>query len=229
MELSRNANDLKLSEKEFLALHKMYVDEGYHALFCLDMAQQVKKITNIFPLYDSKPSFIKELKLLGQKVKNPKVANIIFTAVSETLITGSLTEVAKEEAVPVSISGLMKDHAKDESRHHAFFKSLIYKIFSNNSLDARSALDFIPEAIYAFIKPDRMQLYNCLTQIGVTSSESNEIISDVYTDEVIEKSARSSAKDLLRFIDRSGMIDSNLLREKLEEKKLIGALKDERN
>lgn len=94
LSLAQRETDFDFSNDEILALHKMYVDEGYHALLCVDAAQQLGTITGVHPKSQILPSFLSSLQKIEEQVGNKKLAGMIFTAVSETLITSNLSSVA---------------------------------------------------------------------------------------------------------------------------------------
>lgn len=222
LRVSLASKEFMLSEQESLATVKMYVDEGYHALFCMDLAKQLNRITNLSPNHNTDPHFLKEYRRITSESSDSALAGIMFTSVSETLITGSLSEVAIDGSTPSSVKELMKDHARDEARHHAFFKELIWRIGKNNPLGLQKMLHLIPESIYAFIQPDMEQLRASLLQVGVTRDDTEQILHETYPTDEITKYARNSAKDLLGFLDSEGISRNARLNEKLEEYQLIG-------
>lgn len=214
--ISLAEREFDLSNDEMLAVHKMYVDEGYHALFCQDMAQQVRAITGISPTFSSQPAFMNRLRQMQNSVDRPELAGLIFTAVSETLITGSLTDVARDRSTPESVTKTMQDHARDESRHHVFFRQLFLKIDQLDPLGLKSVLHLVPEAVMAFIDPDREQLIHGLVQVGVTVDNAHQIVHETYPQHEIAAYAKKSAHDLLGFLSEQSIGKGTALEEKTE-------------
>jgi hypothetical protein len=221
LDLRSLAQDFQFGKAEALALHKMYVDEGYHAMFCFDMAQQVYEITGIAPKFEMQPSFMAPLAQMQAEAENPMLAKLVFTAVSETLITGSLREVARKGALPDAVSGLMRDHASDEGRHHVFFKDIFIRIDRLDPVGLRSALPLIPRAIQAFIEPDRAQLLAGLTQVGVKAEDAKEMVHETYPRHVVTSFARESANDLLNHIEALEIGKGTALQDELHRAGLV--------
>ncbi len=220
IKLSRGADVFKLTDEDVIALHKMYVDEGYHALFCIDMAQQLEALTNFKPKFDLKPSF---MRIFEDGFAEDAISNVIFTAVSETLITSNLTDVARDKTAPEAVSKLMQDHARDESRHHAFFKGLILRMHCDNPLGLRRQLHLIPKSIMAFIEPDRLMLRAGLLQIGVTRDDADQIIDETYPQTIVQDYARSCSRDLINFLTEHEITRDFHLLDEMHNHNLIGA------
>ncbi len=84
---------LDLLARVRLAALKVYCDEGYHALYSLDIANQVATATGIpIPPCDYGG-------LVGQVIN----------------------EVPNDSSVVSTIREITRDHARDEGRHHRFF------------------------------------------------------------------------------------------------------------
>jgi hypothetical protein len=221
LDLKSLAQDFQFSKPEALALHKMYVDEGYHAMFCFDMAQQVHEITGIVPEFEMRPSFMDPLAQMQAEADNPLLARLVFTAVSETLITGSLRGVARKGASPDAVSELMRDHASDEGRHHVFFKDIFSRIDRLDPFGLRQALPLIPKAILAFIEPDRKQLLAGLTQVGVKAKDAEQMVHETYPKHIVRSFARESANDLLQHIEELEIGKGTALQDELHQAGLV--------
>ena len=180
LRLAKQSRTLNLTDDENLAIHKMYIDEGFHALFCVDLVQQVEVMTNIKPKFKSEPSFMRKLKLMNNMANDEFISGILFTCVAETLITSNLTDVTRQGDTPISVRHVMQDHAQDEARHHAFFKAFIRKIYRENPLSLRNVLHLVPYSIMAFIEPDREHLRLGMMQVGVSRADAEQIIADTY-------------------------------------------------
>ena len=220
--ISLAADEFELSESDILSIHKMYVDEGYHALFCIDIAQQLGGITNIRPQYKQEPSFLTLLRQFKNEADDPKLVELIFTSVSETLITGSLVNVARDGTAPDAVNQIMLDHSRDEGRHHLFFKDFIRRLNKMGRGKFEKALELIPNMIMAFIDPDRPQLMQSMLQVGIREEDARQIIAETYTDEIVNEYARESSKALFKFLDEEDIGMGTPLYDAAHTKNLIG-------
>lgn len=221
LEIVQRSREFQLSHAEILALHQMYVDEGYHAQFCVDMSQQVLSITGVSPEFHRPPAFLDALARLETETQDPLLARLIFTAVSETLITGNLRDVATERGAPPAIRELMRDHAADEGRHHVFFKEMFVRINSLDPIGLRRGLELVPKAILAFLEPDRRQILSGLVQSGVSEDDAEQIVSETYTPDLVISSAQRSARDLLVHLQNMEIGTGTRLNDELAESGLL--------
>lgn len=215
-----SADELGLGAKERLALHQVYVDEAYHALFCADFSHQLADITGFRPNYHSQPSFMRELVDLTSGAQVPSIQSLVFVCVSETLITHNLLDVAADESIPDSVNDIMRDHAKDESLHHNLFKRLIVKFYQDNTANLRDWIHLIPQSIMSFIKPDLECLRLGLMQIGIGRDEALQILGETYESGAVTNHARHAARDLLQML-QSECAGNIRLQDKLAEYALV--------
>lgn len=214
------AGELKMDSKDRIGLHKMYVDEAYHALFCADFTLQLSDITGVRPAFSSKPRFLDILREIvdGDNVSNTK--GLIFTCVAETLITHNLLDVALDKTIPSGVSEIMRDHARDEALHHNFFKEIVSRFSRDNTVDFRSFLYLIPKSIFAFIAPDETALRLGLMQVGVSRDDAIQMIHETYPAEEVANYAKYCARDLLDSIQEFSASDLRL-QDALGEYQLI--------
>lgn len=199
-QLLLSANELGLGSEERIALHRIYVDEGYHALFCADFSRQVETVTGIGQKFHSRPAFMHELSTMTAGQMSGNVASLVFLCVAETLITHNLIDVASSKSVPHAVNDIMRDHARDEALHHNFFKRLLIHFYRNNTADFHNYLHLIPQSIMAFIAPDKRALRLALLQIGVQRDDAVQILEETYGGKVVSDYARYAARDLLDWL-----------------------------
>src|SRR5207248_2537409 len=118
---------------------KVYCDEGYHALYSLDLAEQVATTTGIsIPDWDF-GGFAARLDTTAEELLpgEPVLAQLLQAVVFETLITGVLNELPNDTSVITTVRELARDHARDEGRHHRFFARFFHELWTNLDTDLR--------------------------------------------------------------------------------------------
>lgn len=183
---------------------KIYTDEGYHALFSMDLFHQAKSLLEVDPIVPEKPAFIRSLnRLLGacESERERRLTKLFFVATSETLITSSLTEISKAGEVPDAVKNTITDHAMDEARHHAFFSDLIEKTWTQMTSEDRDlVIRKFPDFIHAFVQPDTEAIQAELTANGLSLSDAEVVIADIYTKDVIADYAKLCGNTLLGIV-----------------------------
>lgn len=200
---------------------KIYCDEAYHALFSYDLLVQIKELSQCEPILPKMPRFLRELNKMIREVDTEAEANLIkliFVIVSETLITSSLTQIGKEEALPDGVRKTILDHATDEARHHVFFSSLLFSIWPKlGQRERQYILQKVPKCIFAFIEPDREAIIKELEGIGLSKDNAVGVVSETYTEKKVVQYARQSAAKTLRYVSQLDGYQDNSVREAFEE------------
>ncbi|MEX5341512.1 diiron oxygenase [Pseudomonas sp. I2] len=98
---------------------KLYTDEGYHALFSRQIADQLVEHFDIA----RHPAM--RLLLLNQYIEQTpstykSLAVFMIAFVSETIITRELLDLSREQLVE-PVFHMLRDHLHDEARHSVFF------------------------------------------------------------------------------------------------------------
>lgn len=110
-----------------LDAYKIYCDEAYHALTSADLIRQLSARTGIPPLPAEEPFFLTRLARIQESVA-PEIrplVELLFVICSETLITSTLAEVPDDPSIVAAVRHSVRDHAKDEGRHHAYFVAFL--------------------------------------------------------------------------------------------------------
>lgn len=175
---------INLELSELVDAQKIYVDEAYHALFSTDMLVQVSELTGIPVPELPIPFFLEWLERESVNHQDKELFLLIFTCVSEMLITDNLISVREYENVPQSIREMLNDHVADEAKHHIFYKNVLEKLLSSE-IDREYIISTADSCIRAFNMPDFEQLKTCLVLSGLSDSESVKVINDTYSEELI--------------------------------------------
>ncbi|MGH1554569.1 diiron oxygenase [Streptomyces sp. L7] len=85
----------------------------------------------------------------------PALAGLLQAVVFETLITAVLNEVPGDPSVVGVVRDLLRDHARDEGRHHRFFAALFRELWTHlSAADRTAAAHALPELIRAALTWD---------------------------------------------------------------------------
>ena len=189
---------------------KVYCDEGYHALFCAHLIQQVESVTGIPFRPRAIPSFLQRLRGLQASVAQEfsQMAEICFSVVSETLITQTLARTAKDTRVVDAVRHVMADHAQDEARHHAYFADLFEIIWPQLSAREQATVGpLLPQFIMGFLEPDIATLRNLLSFYGLRAGTIQDVLDECYPTVQVLDDARAAAQTTLRLFTRCGVLE----------------------
>ncbi len=167
--------------------HKIYCDEAYHALFSMDMYRQVIDATGVAPRIGSDPHFFRRLRRLLEDV-DPSMrllVELLFVFCSETLISGTL-DSGRDQQVDPAVHEMVKDHAKDEGKHHAYFASFLFHLCPQiHTKYQESAAALIPDLIMTFLEPDRESLVSELCGYDLSQDEAEQVVAETFTRDVV--------------------------------------------
>lgn len=201
----------ELPPEMLMDAHRIYVDESYHALFSFDMMQQLAAQVGTDPGILSNPSFLGEILRITNLYPEKKyklILGLFFVIVSETLITDSLREIHKNPDVDSGVKELIKDHAQDEARHHAFYRHLLFTIWPQIPEDCRRlVVRHLSDLIFAFVNPDRNALISELKDLGVPLHQAIQVFEETYTDSVVFDYANGCSKNLRNYFKSLGLGD----------------------
>jgi len=122
------------------------------------------------------------------------LADTAFVSVSETLITGALLRVPRDERVIERVREVLGEHAREEAYHHAIFSQVIGVMWEQLDVDERDLVGpLFAEFIDAFLRPDRRAEGDALKAIGFTAEEAKRILLESGEDGA-EETRRTLAK-----------------------------------
>jgi P-aminobenzoate N-oxygenase AurF len=192
--IANNRAGLDLPNTMRLDAFKVYCDEGYHALYSLDLADQIAAATGVaIPPWDY-GGFVDRLQQTGRRLlpNEPALVPLLQTVVFETLITAVLNEIPNDPSVITAVRELTRDHAKDEGHHHRFFAQFFHELWAN--LDPRlrePVAHTLPALVQACLTWDVEPVRASLLMSGVDSATAAAVVADAYA-------ATSSNADLCR-------------------------------
>ncbi|MBD0421629.1 diiron oxygenase [Streptomyces sp. TRM S81-3] len=193
-----------------LNAYRIYCDEGYHALYSYDVVRQVSDASGIAPLpYDFTP-FLTRLDAVGTEVLpgEPVLAQLLQVVVFETLVTAILNDVPKDQRVLTVVRDTVRDHARDEGWHHAFFARFFRDLWAGltPALRVRVAR-CLPGLIRSSLLPDLRPVHAALLLAGLSPARAEEVVRDCYPRDRVEADMRSAARHALRLFEETGVLD----------------------
>lgn len=195
---------------------KIYCDEGYHALYSLDMVDQIAAVTGIaVPDWDY-GTFVARLDATALRLlpDEPVIARLLQVVVFETLITAVLNELPGDPTVVTTVRELMRDHAKDEGRHHRFFAGFFHRLWAglDASLRPRVAAA-IPALIHDCLTWDLEPARRSLSLAGLDRDASHAVIADCYGGHAGDQWVREVSVATVRTCESAGVFEAPGARE----------------
>lgn len=189
---------------------KLCTDEAHHAYFSDDIKRQVVAATGIAPDRLAAPHFLKRLRTLQATLPADLVplSEMLFTVVSETLISTTLAQIPRDERVVTAVREIVADHAEDEGRHCAYFAQFFGYLWPQFGAQRKAVLGpLLPEFILAFLSPDYGALRRQLARLPLESDQIDAVIEETYPASELTRHARSAASVTLRLLANHGVLD----------------------
>jgi hypothetical protein len=189
---------------------KLCTDEAHHAYFSDDVKRQVAAATDVEPEPLATPAFLKTLRSIqrGLPPGASALGEMLFTVVSETLISSILCEIPKDKRVVSAVREIVADHAEDEGRHSAYFSQFFGLLWPQLS-DAQQAVvgPLLPHFILAFLRPDEDAIRGSLRRLPLEHDQIDTVIAESYPREAVLEKAREAAAGTLRLLEHRGVLD----------------------
>lgn len=203
---------------------KITTDEAWHAQFSFDLISQVYAATGIVPQLSVGLPF--RHRLDGIRARLPAdvrgASDILFAVVSETLITAILADFPREPRLNPTVRDVVADHAADEGKHHAYFRSVLEFLWPVLGADQRRQLGpAVPEIVRAFLEPDQQATARVLRSLGLSESDVDGVVADSFPTRDIEASIAKAARSTVRYFDEAGAMKDARTREAFETAGLL--------
>lgn len=211
--LGRRRLDFALAPAMLVDARKIAVDEMHHALYAAGFVEEISALSGVDPLPVRRPSFLLELDTIKalHESRHVPLLMLCFAIISETLITGTLTQVPHDERVVTGVRTILKDHAEDEARHHVYFAEILTTCWPRLTSAQRAlAGPLLPRFISMFLAPDLLGVQDCLAALGFSASTAEQIIEEVYPRERIISDIRVKADSVVRLMRRAGVLEDPL-------------------
>lgn len=208
--ISRGRAGLDLPEEMRSDAFKIVTDEAWHAQFSYDLTRQVERETGITWQQGGLPAFIPRLDAI--RVRLPEhlrgAEGLLFSVVSETLISSILADVPRDRRLPQAVREVIRDHAEDEGRHHAYFRTVLHHFWPALDTSGRRAIGpYLPEIILAFLEPDYQAVAGSLAQIGHTAADVEQILAESWPADRVRRDSAEAARYIIRYLEEVGALD----------------------
>lgn len=199
---------------------KIYCDEGYHALYNLDVVQQIERATGVAALpYDFTPR-LDRLEATADRFlpDDPRLARILQVVVFETVVTSILADLPRDPAVYRVVREVVGDHARDEAYHHAFFVRFFRELWHHLTPELRvAAARAVPHLIDDCLRPDLTAAQASLVAAGLTPRLALDVLDDCYSERAVRADVRHAARHTVKLLDSVGALDLPGVHDRLDE------------
>ncbi|MFD7127284.1 MULTISPECIES: diiron oxygenase [Streptomyces] len=209
-DISAGRAGLRLPRGMILDAYRITTDEAWHAQFSYELAEQVALRTGVPAVLPRRPQFLDRLDEVGQGL-DPDLRGLerlLFSIVSETLISAVLADLPRDKRLPAAVRELIRDHAEDEGKHHAYFRVLLSHFWS--ALDARTRRrigPLVPELICCFLEPDYRAMSLLLLDAGLPVADAQGVLADSYPRREVLAEIAKSAQSTVRYFREVGALD----------------------
>lgn len=166
-----------------MAAFQIYIDEGYHSLYSMDVRAQLERSSGIPALpFDFAP-FLTQLDAVGDELPElRRLVQLLQVVVFETLITAILMDIPNDLRVRTLVRDTVRDHAIDEGRHHAYFSKFFAQLWQQLTPSVQATIaPFLPELIVRSLTPNIRSSELALRRIGLSESLVADILADSYS------------------------------------------------
>ena len=223
LRIARGESGVDLSQDSRMAALQIYVDEGYHSLYNLDVRLQLERSSGIPSLpYDFSTV---QSSLDGVAAGVPglrRLVQLLQVVVFETLITSILVDIPGDRSVKTLVRDTGRDHAVDEGRHHAYFSQLFAELWHQLSPATRREVGpYLPDLIVRSLAPNHEAARRALQTVGLHPHAVTDVIADSYTPVATREYIRSASNRTVALFERCGVLDSAQVKDRFEEFGLI--------
>lgn len=181
----------------------LYCDEGYHALQCEELLSQLGSDPDRRPA----PAFLARLDAILEADADPRRTRFLFAVVTETAISRSLANLARNRRVDPGVRAFVAEHAADEARHYAYFARLFASYFAElDPLERRDVQERLPSLVLAFLRPDSAAAAADLVRCGLTRGEAEAVVGETHTDAWVRDVVIDGARPVLVCLERAGAL-----------------------
>jgi hypothetical protein len=192
---------------------KIYVDEGAHALMSRELMMAVQENTKVERLRVT-PAFLRILDGLvaSEEPEYRPLIKLFFVIISETLITGSLVRLPKDESVQRAVRDLANDHATDEGRHHAYFRKIFEYVWPRLPRELKRKVGILlPDMVLAFLQPDKSALTRMLASFPEEFPKPAQIVEEVLNYKSTRDGIVTSASPTLKMLRENHVFDDHVI------------------
>jgi len=190
---------------------RIYTDEAYHAQESDEILESIALETGIAPKHLYRPRFLSNLDLLlsALDASKQRLALIGFSIVSETLISSILADIPNDRSVVTCVREFVREHARDEGRHHSYFAELLKFGWPRLTESDREFLGpLLPKFVRWFLNPDLQWFRSFLTEKQFSTVAIEEIIGACYPSKSVSDQIRKAAGHSIACFKQVGVLES---------------------
>ncbi|WP_192562742.1 diiron oxygenase [Pseudomonas gozinkensis] len=187
---------------------QLYTDEGYHALFSSQVAEQIAGVYAL-SARPAMPRRITRMNLLIARTGQEQRPLVCFLLgfVSETIIARELLDVCRDSLVS-GVNDMLRDHLTDEARHSRYFTEVFHYLWlrlgpRQRTFTATTLLD-----IFAiFFEVDELWLQESLSGAGIANTTVTDILGTMTTTQASQRRARAGSLATLNALKKAGFFN----------------------
>jgi hypothetical protein len=179
---------------------KLYCDEAYHALLAHDLGARIGQDAVLVP------SFAERRRLATSELRGRDldVARLLFVFTTETVLSASLSTLARDPTLVPAIRAFAEDHLRDEAWHARFFGDRFAELWDQLLPHERDAYGpWIPRMIVDYLLPDQSGAERDLRRVGV-EVDAVRIASTTYRHEAVLAPIVEAARSTVAHVRRAG-------------------------
>lgn len=202
---------------------RIITDEAHHATCASELTREIAASEGI-ALPKGRPPFLVKLavaKAVASAMLRPYV-RLVFVAVSETLITGTLSRVPADPEVHPIVRAVIRDHARDEAGHFLCFAEVIRIMWDQLADCERDEVGpMFAEFVETFLAPDMVAEATWLEASGLDRSSARVVVAESYESVDLSAVYREQAKPITRLLKAYGILDHSGTFDALSHKELL--------
>jgi hypothetical protein len=205
---------------------RVAVDETWHAECADDLQTNIQSAVGVKPCRTRTPLFQNILRVVKAALPegHDVLADLTFSCVSETLITGSLNKVPHDTAVLPLVREVLREHAREEAYHHGIFAQVIGVKWEQLTIAQRDVVSPLYAIfISAFLQADTLAELDALESAGFTAGEARRIVEETHDSATVETQSQlwKAASPTVRCMQQHGLLEHAAARESLEMLNLL--------
>ncbi|UZE23513.1 diiron oxygenase [Pseudomonas sp. B21-056] len=187
---------------------QLYTDEGYHALFSNEVAEQVAALYGI----SERPTPRRIQRLLGMidtvAPADRPLAWFLLGFVSETIIAKELLAITRDTLV-CTVYRMLRSHLEDEARHSRYFSEVFQYLWTALDVTQRDqAARLLLQIIGLYFEPDMPWLMRSLASVGFNEPSALQIVADFLQPDAHGRRVRSGAVSTFAAMQKAGFFDN---------------------
>lgn len=187
---------------------QLYTDEGYHALFSNQVAEQIAGFYGITGRPVMPRRITRMIRLIDETLPEQRpLTGFLLGFVSETIIARELLDVCRDSLVS-GVNDMLRDHLTDEARHSRYFTEVFHYLWLHLVPQQRAfAATTLLEIFGIFFETDEQWLRQSLCDAGIADGVVLEILDSLTTLQASRRRARTGGIATLNALKKAGFFE----------------------